>query len=956
MSSSSEQPSDGAADQADRLRRLGDAMEVWLAWRTDPGGRSAADLMAQHPELQDLLATMLDAGAEGPDEPAPIAGDDSSLRPGRTFGDFRIVREVGRGGMGTVYEADQISLPRRVALKVLHGHLAVSPRSIARFRSEAAAASRLRHPGIVPIHEVGEWHGRHWFSMEFFAGRSLHELVHHERFGVRADCSRAAEVAELVARIADALHHAHEHGLVHRDVKPHNVMLGADGSVSLLDFGLAKYVDPEVQSVTGDFLGTPHYCSPEQIAGGEVGPRADVFALGIVLYELLARRRPFDGETTRQVLRRIEVGEYEPLAKAAPGTPRDLQTICHRALEVAPRDRYASAGEFGADLRRFLRIEPIAAASPGPWTRGTKWLRRHRLRVSAWSAATLLVVGSPIAWALHQRATTEVVERERRLLDAAERLAFRSFEQTLSMLAEQLDREPGPGSRRQPRVDEVVHLCEQFLGLRVPDAERALRVAQANHVLGGIHCQLGDPAAAARAIERGLQVLGDGSDPQRVELRARLLRRQLYVAQAVDPSDGAEQFAAAVAVWQDLATRPDADLTTIAEYAETLVLRARALADQPPRRIEAERLVRQALAVLTPARQEASPAAKRAALRAATVLGHCLLWTGRPADAATTLQEVVERIGAADRDAALRSEKALALAALGDAWLRLGRTADAEAQLRAAIDVSADLVAEFPGAHPLRRGLARARARLATQLLGQRKAAAAEDLLRDVVAMVARDADSWMERGLRADADVQLANCLLLRGNGVEASDEVRELLGAGVAAYTRLVDEQPGSTEFRCDLGGALNNLAALENEHGDAAVAAGLARRAIAQQRAVLELAPENRRARMFLGMHHAQLALALAESGAAAEVLATGTAAVENAPRHGPSLRQVAEAATQAVAHAGAADAEALAAFAVQTLGRLATVVPNEARRWLDDARFAALRDRDDYRRLLLEQTAK
>lgn len=926
-------------------------MAAFSAFHDRDRPEAVAAFLAAHEPLRELLEPMLQAADD--DAPGEAAAADGPLAPGRTFGDYRLRREVGRGGMGTVYEAEQISLRRRVALKVLHEHLTWSPEATLRFRSEAAATARLRHAGIVPIHEVGECDGRHYFSMEFVCGRPLHELVFEQRLGVRADCSRAAEVAELVARVADALQHAHDHGLLHRDVKPHNIMVAADGSVRLLDFGLVKELAPSAAAVTQDCVGTPHYCSPEQIAGaGSIDPRADVFALGIVLYELLARRRPFDGDTARAVLRRIEQGGFEPLRRAAPATPRDLETICHKALEPAPAARYASAGDFAADLRRFLRIEPILARSPGALSRLGKWLRRHRLGVALGATATLLVVGTPLAYAVHLQRTNAAIEGERELLTQAERLAFDSIEQTLSMLGDQLDRQPGPGSRQQPRVDAVVALCEAFLALRAQHPDRRERAARAYYLISHIDSQLGDCAAALQACARGLQLLdadGTGAGSRnRDELRGRLLRRQLYVRQCQDPSGGADEFEQALLQWQQLAEQPDADHQIAVDYAETLVVRARALADLPPRRLEAERLLRRALAVLPAARRQALPAAEVTALRAGNALGHVLLWTGRAQEALSTLTAVIAGIDRLDADPILGVEKVLATAAIGDAQLRLQQPQAAESSLRRAIDGAAVLVAQFPGSQQLRRALLRSRVRLGTQLLTRRAVDAAEVLLREAAAG-ATERSSWMDRALLADLDVQLANCILIRCNGGSDCDEARQLLHSGCELLAVLVREQPGQFDFQIDLGAARNNLAALANQRGEAAAAAAFAEQAIADQRAVLAQAPHSLRARKFLGMHHGQLALALATLGRGAEAVAAARLAAENAPRHGPTLRLAAEAAANAAA-ADAAHADAYADAAVAILRQLAALDLAEARRLLPDDRFAGLRRRPGFIALL------
>lgn len=963
-------PAGSGSDPTVRLDRLGAALDAFLAHQ-DAGRPDDAAFLARHADLRDILEPMLaadPAGAEDPPEEDPRSTVDQTPQPGHCLGDYRILREVGRGGMGIVFEAEQISLGRRVALKLLHGHLTASRRAIRRFRTEAAAAARLQHPGIVPIHEVGEWRGRHYFTMEFLHGAPLHEVMQRPRLGVRNDCSRPAEAAELVARVADALQHAHDHGMVHRDVKPQNIMVGPDGSVRLLDFGLVKQTGHLADSITRDFLGTPHYCSPEQATGAATGPASDIFSLGIVLYELLAGRRPFEGNTTRQILRNIELGDFPPLRTVAPDTPADLQTICLKALEPIPRERYASARDLAADLRRFLRIEPILAQPPGLLTRTAKYVRRHRLRVALVAAVSLLVLGTPTALALHERSTRRLVEAERQLLDDAEQLAFASIEQTLSMLADDLARQPGPGSRQQPRVDAVVRLCEDFLAMRANDARRRFRAARAYHLIGGINLQLGNAAGAHTAVARGLALLdelaaaADGDTPPQevAHLRARLLQRQLAVQQQLDPRGAEALFVAAIAAWRELLQRPDAGPAIAVEYAETLVVRARALSEDHRRRLEAESLLRQARATLPAERRQGDPAAELADLQASNVLAHVLLWTGRTPEALAAFEDVLARIGAHGPEHRLGTERTLALAGAGDALQRLGRTKPAIEHLQQAIGAARTLLVEYPGSLPLRRAMLSSRVRLAGLLLGQRRAAEAEALLREAAADLPAGVDAgraaWMDRALRSDLDVQLANCILIRCNGSDDCDEARQLLHRACALMETLVQEQPEHLEFQTDLGGAWNNLAALANQQRDHVAAAGFAERAIACQSAVLAAAPEHRRAALFLGMHQSQLALALSHLDRRPECIAAAAAVLQYAPRHAPTLRLAAEAATR-VAQATDADASLPAAerarlvadhgrVAVAALQRVAQVNADEARRLVADPRFAFLQSRDDF----------
>ena len=290
----------------------------------------------------------------------------------RRFGDYELLEEIARGGMGIVYKARQVSLDRIVALKmILAGELA-SDAEVGRFRAEAEAAANLQHPNIVAIHEVGEVNGQHYFSMDYVEGRSLADVVRDGPLPPR----KAAEYCEAIAR---AVHYAHAHGTLHRDLKPSNVLLDAADQPRITDFGLAKREGSDVSlTVTGAVLGTPRYMSPEQASGSgivEVGPTTDVYSLGVILYELLTGRSPFLGESPIDTIRRVIDTEPDPPRRLDRSIPRDLDTICMKCLEKDPARRYASAQDLAADLRRYLDGEPIVARPLGPIGRLRRWAR-----------------------------------------------------------------------------------------------------------------------------------------------------------------------------------------------------------------------------------------------------------------------------------------------------------------------------------------------------------------------------------------------------------------------------------------------------------------------------------------------------------------------------------------------------------------------------------------------------
>ncbi len=292
----------------------------------------------------------------------------------RYFGDYELLEEVARGGMGIVYRARQVSLDRTVAVKmILAGQLA-SDDDVARFRQEAAAAANLNHPNVVTIYEVGEYEGQHFFSMEFVEGSSLAELVRHNPLS-------ALLVATHVRTIAQAMAAVHAAGILHRDLKPSNVLIDdRTGVVRITDFGLAKQVASDTHfTSTGQVLGTPSYMAPEQASGqnDQVCEASDVYSLGAILYELLTARPPFVGETPWDTAWQVSHADVAPPRVLNPKTPRDLETICLKCLHKDRQRRYATAQELAEDLGRFLRGEPIHARPVGRAERVYRWCRRH---------------------------------------------------------------------------------------------------------------------------------------------------------------------------------------------------------------------------------------------------------------------------------------------------------------------------------------------------------------------------------------------------------------------------------------------------------------------------------------------------------------------------------------------------------------------------------------------------
>lgn len=322
----------------------------------------------------------------------------SQLEQGQQLGEFRIIREVGRGGMGVVYEAIQAPLNRRVALKVLPGGALLSESAAERFAREAATAGKLHHSNIVPVYAVGEEQGIHYYAMQFIEGQSLSEHLRMMRSGkIKPGRDYFSRVAQWGQQTADALAHAHAQGTIHRDIKPSNLLLDPRDTVWVTDFGLAREDALTTITVSGDLLGTARYMSPEQARGGKthLDGRTDIYSLGATLYELLAMKPAFDGDSRDAVLNRIAFEDPKPLRRISPSIPRNLETIVGKCMEKLSERRYANAADLAEDCRRFRMGEPIRARRTPLIVKAARYVKRYRVHAAGIVlAAALLVLAS----------------------------------------------------------------------------------------------------------------------------------------------------------------------------------------------------------------------------------------------------------------------------------------------------------------------------------------------------------------------------------------------------------------------------------------------------------------------------------------------------------------------------------------------------------------------------------
>src|SRR6516165_10572134 len=306
---------------------------------------------------------------------------------------YEVLGLLGEGGMGVVYRARQVGLDRLVALKLLRGG---SSKRLARFRAEALADARLQHPHVVQIFEIGEHHGQPYLALELLEGGSLEAKIAGQPQAPR-------DAATLVCVLARAIQYAHSRGIVHRDLKPSNVLLTAEGTAKIADFGLAKFLQTtEGQTQEGDVVGTPRYMAPEQTSGAleGVGPAADIYSLGVILYELLTGRAPLQAPTPVETLLLVRNEEPLPPSRLLPRLPRDLETICLKCLQKDPRRRYASAQDLADDLERFLAGKPVRARPVGMPEKTLKWVGRNPLPALLLALLTMSLLGglAGVSW------------------------------------------------------------------------------------------------------------------------------------------------------------------------------------------------------------------------------------------------------------------------------------------------------------------------------------------------------------------------------------------------------------------------------------------------------------------------------------------------------------------------------------------------------------------------------
>jgi serine/threonine protein kinase len=880
-------------------------------------------LLAQYPDLAEQLEACLASldfirraaptgqSLEGraATHPAPRRTPEAAFADG-TLGAYRIVREIGRGGMGIVYEAEHLRLGTRVALKVLPFAAALDPRQLQRFKNEAQAAALLHHPHIVPVLEVGCEQGVHFYVMQLIEGRNLAELIadlrrnkadtETRRHGDKADTEtrrqgdketkRPADkesgtagpsaatqpvnpppgsvslspclpvslspglpvslspglpvsspaffrtVADLGVQAAEALEQAHQVGIIHRDVKPANLMVNDKGHLWVTDFGLARFDNEASLTLTGDVLGTLRYMSPEQALArrGLVDQRSDIYSLGITLYELLTLQPAFVGRDREELLQRIAQEEPTPPRRLNRALPEDLETIIQKAGAKDPAERYLTAAELADDLRRFLDGKSIRAQRPTVWERVRKWSGRHR-SVVVGGAVVLAVAVAALA------VSTFFIARERDDARRREQQARRAADEMYTQVAQRWwSQQPYMEQVQREFLLKALRFYEEFAAEKGTDPEVGLEAARAARRVGDIQHMLGDRARAAAAYEQArvrleqLSAEHPGLAGCREELanvhnnRGNLLRDTGRLDEAV------EAYRQAQKLFAELADPAPDDREGLAGSRNNLGMVLHALGRLP----EAEETYRHALDGFTALTREFPqvPRYQHALAGSRANLANLLRDTGRPQEAQGLYEQALAAWQKLRSDApgmpVFMQAQAAAHSGFGILLAARGNTRAAEHAQRQALLLRERLAQDYPSVPAYRQALAASH-----QNLGRLLAASAGSG-RTTQALAFYDQALALRRSLREEAPTvsgyrqELADTLHGRGSLLTALgqlDHAEKDLQEALALRTALAAESPQLPEPRWDLARSHHALGGLFRSRGQVAEAEAAFRAAL-------------------------------------------------------------------------------------------------------------------------------
>jgi serine/threonine protein kinase len=844
------------------------------------------------------------------------------------LGDFELLRELGRGGMGVVYLARQLSLDRLVALKVLPFASGLDHRQIERFRNEARAAALIQHPNIASVYAVGCENDVHYYTMQYIDGRALDRFVpgtpcsswldepetaaplasldametaiaalaedqdhlcnsqgsgiRHE-YAVDADQlarfgapEQARQVARVGVQVAEALHQAHEYGIIHRDIKPSNLLLDRQGRVWVTDFGLARFQSDARVTQTGDVVGTLRYMSPEQALGINriLGERTDIYSLGVTLYELATQQAAFAGSDRNEILQRIANVDPAPLRRINAAVPVDLETVILKAMAKLPEHRYASAQDFAADLKNYLEGRPIAARRAGWAERWAKWARRHRATVRVSIAAafallliltltTLLVLASNRRLAAAHEEVRQANDRLRQALNDSEesrrqakqsleraRTHFRQARQVVDLFgtryAEALQGLPGAESLRYRVLQDTLDYYQRFVTHAEDDPQFQRDMAVTHTKMAGMHQRLGKAAEAMKDYGH-----------------ARELLETLVRENPNSPGHQADLATCESNIGLLLGER--GEIEEARRTYERAIARQQALVDSRPEesKYRADLIVTHNNLALLESQAGNDEAARRLFAKAATLEEQLLQ---REPDNVEFL---------ARRAVSLSNRSQLAASRHPD---------EAAALCREAIAIQRRLLALRPGDPVHRYDLALSHQNLAALRLTEKDYSGAEAACQQAIVLLddlAAATPSVVKYRFQAAVARNNLGQILVR---LERPDDACQPFQQAAGALKELAAAHPDNSAFQNGLSGVLNNLGGVLRQRGRWPSAEQAYLEAISHQQQAVKLSPQTTHYRRFLAVEYQNYAALLRQQGNASAAKTMEFAARDAQPRPG------------------------------------------------------------------------
>lgn len=811
-------------------------------------------LQSDHPDLAEVLKLYLDKLNLLVKLPRPLSPQHAPTKiegAQQQLGDFTLLNEIGRGGMGVVYEAQQASLNRRVAIKLLPLASMLDAHQIARFQNEAHAAGLLQHANIVPVYSVGFEQGIHFFAMQFIDGMSMDEWIQIRRHAppstkssrhappCRSKSSKKSDtspghgtveragyftgdqswrdVVAWGATIADALHAAHEAGVVHRDVKPSNLMLDHASKIWITDFGLARCQTELSLTRSGDVIGTMRYMSPEQARGQNslIDGRADVYSLAATLYEMLTLRPAHDGDDAASILKQIDEQEVQPIRRTCPDLPRDLETVISKAMSKSREGRYSTAEEFSDDLNRVLHGEPTQARPATIADRIGRFASRHRSVVFTGALIVALGFVGLAVYNANLAVAKQSSDASAARATRGEKLARDAVDRLGAQTAELLSGIPAADSVRRQLLTETLDYYERFAAEVKNDPKLREDLAITLGKAGALQSELGDSDKAIASLTRCESIYSELANQPSVSDSISLdwSTSQNNLAQAlvrVGKLEDAARYFARACLMQEKIVQGSADgddkqaaklaLATTLNNLGLLLTQTEAIA-------EAEQTFLKAIRLLSEDdRTQHTQAQQQLAAVYANLSG--LLTTTSPERAVEyarlALSGQLDSLEAQPSNAKLATQTIVTLNTLGAAQSAASQNTSAVDTFQRSIEIGRQLLARWPDQPTYRRDLVL----------------------------------SYNHLGLSLSKNHELA----------AAQTAFDQALAIGRPLATRFADD----AETQSMLGGVLNNLGFLCQQLGDPQAASDAYQEAVEHQSTAVRLAPEVKRYRQYLKKH--------------------------------------------------------------------------------------------------------